>query len=89
MKSKWLGGKSEQTEWCQRALLLAEGQGQYRESYQANKLWVLRLEFETFVQAFVRLPCQIVRTGRRLLYGLMSSSPYQPILFRLVDVLRC
>jgi hypothetical protein len=71
------------------ALLLPEGQGRHRESYQADKRWVLGLEFKTFVQAFIRLPCQIVRTGRRLLFRLMSWNPYQPIFFRLVDVLHC
>jgi hypothetical protein len=71
------------------ALSLPEGLGRHRESYRADKLWVLRLEFKTFVQAFIRLPCQIVRTGRRLLYRLMSWNPYQRIFFRLVDVLRC
>jgi hypothetical protein len=71
------------------ALLLPEGVGRHREGYRADKLWVLGLEFKTFVQAFVRLPCQIVRTGGRLLYRLMSWNPYQPIFFRLVDVLRC
>jgi Transposase DDE domain group 1 len=71
------------------ALLLPEGPGRHREAYAADKLWVRRLEFKTFVQAFVRLPCQIVRTGRRLLYRLLSWNPYQPIFFRLVDVLRC
>ena len=50
---------------------------------------MLRLEFKTFVNAFVRLPCQIVRTGRRLVYRLLSWNPHQPIFFRLVDVLRC
>jgi DDE family transposase len=71
------------------ALLLPEGPGRHREAYAADKLWVQRLGFKTFVQAFVRLPCQIVRTGRRLLYRLLSWNPYQPIFFRLVDVLRC
>jgi Transposase DDE domain group 1 len=71
------------------ALLLPEGQGRHQESYRADKLWVLGLEFKTFVQAFVRLPCQIVRTGRRLLYRLLSWNPYLPIFFRLVAVLRC
>jgi hypothetical protein len=71
------------------ALLLPEGPGRHRDAYAADKLWVLRLEFKTFVQAFVRLPCQIVRTGRRLLYRLLSWNPYQPIFFRLADVLRC
>jgi hypothetical protein len=71
------------------ALLLPEGQGGHRESYQADKLWVFGLEFKTFVQTLIRQPCQIVRTGRRRLYRFMSWNPYQPIFFRLVDVLRC
>ena len=71
------------------ALMLPEGVGRHRESYRADKLWVLGLEFKTFVNAFVQLPCQIVRTGRRLLYRLISWNPYQPIFFRLVDALRC
>jgi hypothetical protein len=71
------------------ALRLPEGPGRHREAYRAEKLWVLGLEFATFVQAFVRLPCQIIRTGRRLVYRLLSWNPYQPIFFRLVEVLRC
>jgi hypothetical protein len=71
------------------ALALPEGVGRHREAYHADKLWVLGLEFKTFVQAFVRLPCQIVRSGRRLVYRLLSWNPYQPIFFRLVDALRC
>jgi Transposase DDE domain group 1 len=71
------------------ALLLPEGCGRHRESYHADKLWVLGLEFKTFVQMFVRLPCQIVRGGRRWLYRLLSWNPHQPIFWRLLDVLRC
>jgi Transposase DDE domain group 1 len=71
------------------ALCLPEGVGRHREPYRADKLWVLGLEFKTFVQAFVRLPCQVVRTGRRLVYRLLSWNPYQPIFFRLVQTLRC
>ena len=71
------------------ALMLPAGVGRHRDAYRADKLWVLRLEFKTFVQAFVRLPCQVVRTGRRLVYRLLSWNPYQRIFFRLVDVLRC
>jgi hypothetical protein len=71
------------------ALMLPEGVGRHQQSYRADKLWVLGLEFKTFVNAFVQLPCQIVRTGRRLLYRLISWNRYQPIFFRLVDALRC
>ena len=71
------------------ALMLPEGVGGHRASYRADKLWVLGLEFRTFLNVFVQLPCQIVRTGRRLLYRLISWNRHQPIFFRLVDALRC
>jgi hypothetical protein len=71
------------------ALLLPEASGRWQERHQAEKRWVLRLEFKTFVNAFVRIPCQIVRTGRRLVYRLLSWNPHLPIFFRLVDRLRC
>ena len=71
------------------ALTLPEQPGRHQEKHRAEKRWVLRLEFKTFVNAFVRLPCQIVRGGRRLIYRLLGWNPHQPIFFRLVDVLRC
>ena len=71
------------------ALTLPEQPGRWRERHRAEKAWVLGLEFKTFVQAFVRLPCQVLRTGRKLVFRLLSWNPYQPIFFRLLDVLRC
>jgi hypothetical protein len=71
------------------ALCLPEGVGCHQAPYRADKRWVLGLEFKTFVQAFVRLPCQVVRTGRRLVYRLLSWNPHQPLFFRLVQALRC
>jgi hypothetical protein len=71
------------------ALALPERPGRWQERHQGEKRWVLGLEFKTFVQAFVRLPCQIVRTGRKLVYRLLAWNPYHRIFFRLVSVLRC
>jgi hypothetical protein len=71
------------------ALMLPVTPGRWQEQHQEEKQWVLGLEFKTFVQAFVRLPCQIVRTGRQLVYRLLSWNPYQRIFWRLVTVLRC
>ena len=71
------------------ALTLPAEPGRWQEKHQTEKRWVLGLEFKTFVQMFVRLPCQIVRTGRRLIYRLLSWNPHLPIFFRLVDRLRC
>ena len=71
------------------ALTLPEGPGRWRERHRADKLWVLKAEFKTFVNAFVRIPCQLVRTGRKLVYRVLAWNPYQPIFFRLVSALRC
>jgi hypothetical protein len=70
-------------------LLLPEAPGRWHEKHRAEKCWVLGLEFKTFVNALVRLPCQIVRTGGRLVYRLLSWNPHLSIFFRLLDRLRC
>jgi hypothetical protein len=71
------------------ALLLPVAPGRWQQRHREERQWVLGLEFKTFVQAFLRLPCQIVRTGRKLVYRLLSWNPYQRIFWRLVSVLRC
>jgi hypothetical protein len=71
------------------ALMLPEPPGRWHDRHRADKRWVLTIEFKTFLNAFVRLPCQLVRTGRTLVYRLLGWNPYQPIFFRLVSALRC
>src|ERR1041384_937280 len=70
------------------ALTLPERPGRWQEKHQAEKRWVLRVEFKTFVNAFVRLPCQILSAGRRLVYRLLSWNPWQPVFFRTFAQLR-
>jgi hypothetical protein len=71
------------------ALMLPVLPGRWQERHKEEKLSVLGMEFKTFVQAFVRLPCQLVKTGRKLVYRLLSWNPHQRIFWRLVTVLRC
>lgn len=71
------------------ALCLPETPGRWQERHRAEKRWLLGLEFKTFVQAFVRLPCQVVRTAGRLVYRLLNWNPHLGTFFRLVHVLRC
>lgn len=71
------------------ALYLPDAPGPHQAARQQEKEWVLRLEFKTFVQAFIRIPCQLIRTGRRLIYRVIAWNPHQPIFFRLVSALRC
>jgi hypothetical protein len=71
------------------ALQLPEQPGRWAERHHSEKHTVLTMEFKTFVNAFLRLPCQIIRTSRRLVYRLLAWNPWQPVFFRMLDVLRC
>jgi hypothetical protein len=71
------------------ALVLPEQPGRWAERHQAEKRTLLTMEFKKFVNGFMRLPCQIVRTGRKLVYRLLSWNPWQHVFFRALDVLRC
>jgi len=67
-------------------------EGRWRDKHEAQKRSVLRMEFGTFLNAFIRLPCQVVRKGRRLVYRLLSWNPWQWIFLRAAEavrVLRC
>jgi hypothetical protein len=63
------------------ALLLPE-QGRWKKKYRREKLAVLRMEFRTFLNAFMRVPAQVVRTGRRVLFRLLSWNRWQPVFLR-------
>lgn len=69
------------------ALLLPEN-GRWAKKHQEEKQTLLKMEFPTFLQAMVQIPAQIVRTGRRIVYRLLSWNPWQHVFFRLLDQLR-
>jgi hypothetical protein len=71
------------------ALTLPETPGRWHEQHRADKQRVLKMEFRTFLNAFMLLPCQIIKTGRKLVYRLLGWNPHLPIFFRLLYVLRC
>lgn len=71
------------------ALWPTETPGRYAERHRQDKETVLRMEFKTFINAFMRLPCQIVRTSRRLIYRLLSWNPWNGMFLRVLDQLRC
>jgi hypothetical protein len=66
------------------ALMLPE-RGRWAEKYRAEKRSLLRMEFSTFCVALMQAPCQIVRTGRRIIYRLLSWNPWQGVFLRLVE----
>jgi hypothetical protein len=63
--------------------------GRWREKYQAQKESVLKMEFKKFLNVLMRVPCQVVQTGRRIVYRLLSWNPWQEVLLRGVEALRC
>jgi hypothetical protein len=70
------------------ALLLPEGTGRHAAAAREQKQAVLRMEFRTFSNYFLRLPCQVVKTGRRIVYRLLSWNRYQAVFFRFLAGLR-
>ena len=68
--------------------LLLPVTGRWKEKHQAEKQTVLRMEFKRFVNAFVRVPCQIVKKGRRIVYRLLAWNSWQGVFLRAFDALR-
>ena len=71
------------------ALLLPAAPGRWQKKHQEEKDWVLKIEFKTFLNAFMLIPCQIIKTSRKLVYRLVSWNPHLYIFIRLLKVLRC
>src|SRR4051812_43800001 len=67
------------------ALLLPESGGRWQDHHRAEKQRVLRMEFKAFVNAFVAIPCQVVRQGRRLVLRVLGWNPHLMTFFRLVS----
>jgi hypothetical protein len=61
----------------------------HRAKHQAEKRTLLRMEFRTFVNRFMNVPCQIVKAGRCIVYRLLAWNPWQDMFLRNVDGLRC
>jgi hypothetical protein len=60
----------------------------WRGRHRQQKREVLRMEFKRFVNAFIRIPCQVLTTSRRTVYRLLAWNPYLPVFSRFVSVLR-
>jgi Transposase DDE domain group 1 len=69
------------------ALLVPE-QPRHAEEHRAEKHALLRMEFATFRAAVIAMPCQIIRSGKRLIYRLLSWNPWQGTFLRLVERLQ-
>jgi hypothetical protein len=69
-------------------LMLPQGTGRNRETRAQQKHQIVRMEFKRFAASVIRLPCQILKSGRRLIYRFLSYSPWQEPLLAAVTVWR-
>jgi hypothetical protein len=56
----------------------------WREAHEATRSDLLRMEFATFVQRFVLIPAQVLRSGRRPVIRFLAWRPDLPTIFRFV-----
>ena len=75
------------------ALSLPEPCGFGKEKQAAQKRGLLTMEFRTFVNSLIRVPAQILRTGRQLVIRLLAWNEWQQVFLklaaRLSHPLRC
>ena len=70
------------------ALWLPE-KGRWAKKHHAEKRSLLKMDFRTFVNSMMKIPCQIIRTGGRLIYRLLGWNPCLGVFRRLAVELRC
>jgi hypothetical protein len=63
------------------ALLLPE-RGRWSRKHAAQKRTVLRMEFRTFFNAFILIPCQLAHKGRRVVFRILAWNPWVEVLLR-------
>jgi Transposase DDE domain group 1 len=66
------------------ALSLPEPCGFGKEKQAEQKRGLLMMEFRTFVNNIMRVPAQIIHTGRRLVIRLLAWNQWQPVFLKLV-----
>jgi len=59
----------------------------HRQKQEADKTRVVNMEFRTFLQRFMLVPAQILRSGRRLIHRILAWRPELPFFFRTLDAL--
>jgi len=53
-----------------------------------EKADVMHMEFKQFCHYFIHLPCQIIQTGRRVVYRILGWNQYLPVLLRAFESFR-
>jgi hypothetical protein len=59
----------------------------WAERHNEQRRRLLTMEFRSFRQAFIEIPCQIVTTGRRVRWRVLAYNQWLGAFFRLIDTL--
>jgi len=70
--------------WC--ALLLPVSP-RWAEAHLRQRQQLLKMEFQTFLEAFIAIPCQIVLGARQIRWRVLAWNPWLGAFFRLADSL--
>ena len=70
--------------WCALRLPISP---RWAERHNEQRRRLLTMDFRTFLTAFINIPCQIITTGRRVRWRILTYNPWLTALFRLLDTL--
>jgi hypothetical protein len=70
--------------WC---ALLVPVTPRWADRHEEQRRRLLTMEFRTFRQAFIDIPCQIVKTARTVRWRILAWNPWLDVFFRLLDTL--
>ncbi len=70
--------------WC---ALLVPVSPRWATRHNEQRRRLLTMEFHTFLAAFIEIPAQIVRTGRRVRWRILAYNPWLGPFFRLLDAI--
>lgn len=73
--------------WLALSLEVKPGRG--RDEQQAQKSKLLGLEFRTFVNYLLRIPAQVVQTGRQIFVRLLAYNRWLPVFFQRSEKFVC
>jgi hypothetical protein len=90
LESNWAYMVMASLAWTLKAwyALLLPVSGRWSKRHETEKETVLKMEFRTFLNAFIRMPAQIVRTGRRIVYRLLGWNRWQHVFLRGLRAIR-
>lgn len=71
--------------WC---ALLVPVSPRWADKHNAERNLMLTMEFRSFRQAFIEIPCQIVKGARRVRWRILAWNPWLGVFFRLDAALK-